>query len=358
MKITFVKKIKEDGEECKKCREVTERLNAGNELTIIDDIVYADMRDPDSVGLKLAEKYNVDIAPFFIVENEGNVAIYKTYMEFKKKVLNKALLKDDAGIKEKLLAGGDMDTGDLSPLKRKRARPHLDFEKLNEEFESRTPQELLKWGIKEFHPKIALAWSGAEDVAVVDMLVKINPKARIFTLDTGRLNPETYDLIDRVREKYGIDIEVMSPDAAETEEMVRKGGVNLFYQSEDNRKLCCNVRKVQPLKRMLYNLDAWITGLRRGQAVTRTVLRKIEIDEAFGGVIKVNPLADWSHQDVWDYIRKNDVPYNKLHDKGYPSIGCAPCTRAIKPGEDIRAGRWWWESPEGKECGLHIKPKK
>jgi len=356
MKITLIKKIKEDGEECKKCREVTERLKAGNEFPLIDKIVYADMRDPDSEGLKLAKEHNVDIAPFFIVENEGNVAVYKTYMELKKKVLKKALEKADVEIEEKRTANADIDTGALTQSKTK-IKPAFDIENLNEEFGKKTPQELLEWGLKEFHPCIALAWSGAEDVAVVDMLVKINPKARIFTLDTGRLNPETYDLIDRVRERYGIDIEVMFPDAAEVEEMVRREGVNLFYQSVENRKLCCNLRKVQPLKRMLSSLDAWITGLRRDQAVTRTVLKKIEIDETFGGIIKLNPLADWSNKDVWDYIHKNNVPYNELHDKGYPSIGCGPCTRSVKPGEDIRAGRWWWESPEGKECGLHVKSK-
>ncbi len=334
MKITLVKKIKEDGKECKKCLQVTERLKAAGELRFIDEIVYADMRDPDSIGLKLAKEHNIDLAPFFIVEDEGTVSVYTTYMELKRKVLNK---------------------GEGS--EKKRSAKDMDVERLNREFESKTPQELLEWGLKEFHPCIALAWSGAEDVVVVDMLVKINPKARIFTLDTGRLNPETYDLIDKVREKYGIEIEVIFPDAAEVEEMVRKQGVNLFYQSVENRKLCCNLRKVQPMKRMLSTLDAWITGLRRDQAVTRTILKKIEIDEAFGGIIKLNPLADWSHKDVWDYIHKYNVPYNELHDKGYPSIGCAPCTRSVKPGEDIRAGRWWWESPEGRECGLHVKPR-
>lgn len=355
MKIIMVKKIKENGEECKKCREVTERLIAGNELSLIDKIVYADVRDPESEGLRLAKEHNIEIAPFFMVEDSGNVTIYKTYMEFKKKVLNKALEKGDAEIEERRAQG---DTGDLTPPKTKKSsRGDLDIEKLNEEFKNKTPQELLEWGLEEFHPCISLAWSGAEDVAVVDMLAKINPKARIFTLDTGRLNPETYDLIERVRDKYGIDIEVMFPDAAEVEEMVRKEGVNLFYQSVENRKLCCNVRKVQPLKRMLSTLDAWITGLRRDQAVTRIVLKKIETDEANGGIVKLNPIADWTSEDVWNYIRKNKVPYNALHDKGYPSIGCAPCTRPVKPGEDIRAGRWWWESPEGKECGLHVKAR-
>lgn len=233
----------------------------------------------------------------------------------------------------------------------------LDIGRVNKDLQTKSPQEVLEWALNEFHPNIALAWSGAEDIAVADMMIKINPEARIFTLDTGRLNSETYDLIDRVRDKYGIDIEVMFPSSAEVEEMVHSKGMNLFYKSVENRKLCCSVRKVKPLKRILSSLDAWVTGLRRDQAVTRTALNKVEIDDAFGGIVKVNPIADWSHEDVWDYIRKNDVPYNKLHDNGYPSIGCAPCTRAVKAGEDIRAGRWWWESPDTKECGLHVKEK-
>jgi phosphoadenosine phosphosulfate reductase len=232
-----------------------------------------------------------------------------------------------------------------------------DVEKLNSELGSKSPQEVLEWGLKEFHPGIAFAWSGAEDVAILDMMIRIQPKARVFTLDTGRLNPETYEVMDKVREKYGIRIEVLFPDAGRVEEMALNKGLNLFYHSVENRKLCCNVRKVQPLKRMLSTLDAWITGLRRDQAATRTVAKTIEVDHAFGGIFKLNPLAHWTHDDVWNYIRKNDVPYNNLHDKSYLSIGCAPCTRPVQPGEDIRAGRWWWESADGKECGLHVNKK-
>ena len=225
----------------------------------------------------------------------------------------------------------------------------------SDQFEQQSPQEVLGWALKTFHPRIAMAWSGAEDVAVVDMMLKINPQARIFTLDTGRLNQETYELIAEVQKKYGITLEIMFPERATTEQMVRTKGMNLFYESIENRKLCCGIRKVEPLNRMLGELDAWVTGLRRGQAVTRTKLQKVEIDEAHQGIVKVNPIADWSLDQVWDYIKKNQVPYNKLHDQGYPSIGCEPCTRAVKPGEDERAGRWWWELPEQKECGLHVK---
>lgn len=225
-----------------------------------------------------------------------------------------------------------------------------------QEFESKSPEEVLKWAFQTFHPRIALASSfGAEDVLLIDMMVKINPEARIFTLDTGRLNQETYEVMDRIREKYRIKIEVMFPKSETVEAMVREKGMNLFYDSIDNRKECCGVRKVEPLNRALKSLDAWITGLRRQQSVTRTDVPKVEIDESHNKMVKVNPIVDWSRDQVWDYIRKNGVPYNKLHDMGYPSIGCAPCTRAIKPGEDERAGRWWWENPETKECGLHVK---
>ena len=226
---------------------------------------------------------------------------------------------------------------------------------LNARFEKATPQEVLAWALGEFGNRIALAWSGAEDVAVYDMMWRIDKKCRVFTLDTGRLNPETYDLIDKVTVKYGVKVEVMFPNTAAVEKMVGEKGINLFYESLENRKLCCGVRKVEPLNRMLATLDGWITGLRRTQAVTRGTLEKIQIDKDHDGIVKLNPLADWTTQQVFDYMAANKVPKNKLHEQGYPSIGCAPCTRAIKPGEDERAGRWWWENPEHKECGLHTR---
>ncbi len=224
-----------------------------------------------------------------------------------------------------------------------------------DELDSKTAEEILAWALAEFHPRIALAASfGAEDVVLIDMLMKLNPSARVFTLDTGRLPAETYSLMEAIRERYGLAIEVYFPQAEAVEAMVREHGVNLFYRSIENRELCCGVRKVEPLGRAFRGLDAWITGLRRQQAVTRTSVQKVEIDSDHGGIIKVNPLADWTWDQVWAYICAHDVPYNVLHDRGYPSIGCAPCTRAVEPGEDPRAGRWWWENPETKECGLHV----
>jgi phosphoadenosine phosphosulfate reductase len=226
------------------------------------------------------------------------------------------------------------------------------LQKLNETM--KTPQDVLKWAIDNLHPKLGLASSfGAEDVVIIDMIMKINPKARIFTLDTGRLNQETYDVMDEIRSKYNTNIEVMFPDQNEVEQMVRVNGMNLFYQSIGNRKLCCGIRKVHPLNKMLSTLDGWITGLREDQTEVRSTATKIELDTQHNNIIKINPIIEWTWEQTWDYIKKNNVPYNKLHDKGFPSIGCEPCTRAIKPGELLRAGRWWWESDSQKECGLH-----
>ncbi|MGI0087064.1 MAG: phosphoadenylyl-sulfate reductase [Nitrosotalea sp.] len=228
------------------------------------------------------------------------------------------------------------------------------IQQLNEKL--KTPQDVLKWALDNLHPKIAMASSfGAEDVVVIDMMMKINPKSRIFTLDTGRLNQETYDVMDEIRNKYNTNIEVMFPDSNEVEQMVRVNGMNLFYQSMVNRKLCCGIRKVHPLKKMLSTVDGWITGLRADQTEVRSNVQRIEIDPQHNGIIKVNPIIEWTWEQTWDYIKNNGVPYNKLHDKGYPSIGCEPCTRAIKPGEPLRAGRWWWETDPQKECGLHAE---
>ena len=236
----------------------------------------------------------------------------------------------------------------------------LQIKKIAEEMEDKSATEVLKWAINAYAPKIALASSfGAEDVILIDMMVKINKeKAKIFTLDTGRLNQETYDVMDAIRKKYDIQIEVYFPEQRETEEMVKIKGMNLMYESVENRKLCCEIRKVHPLNRALSKLDGWITGLRREQAITRANIYKLEIDSSHGNIAKINPLADWTNEMIWDYIHKNNVPYNKLHDSGYPSIGCEPCTRAIHAWEDPRAGRWWWENATQKECGLHWDPTK
>jgi phosphoadenosine phosphosulfate reductase len=229
-----------------------------------------------------------------------------------------------------------------------------------EEMESKSAAEILKWGFEKFEDKMVLASSfGAEDVVLIDMMCKINRNiTRVFTLDTGRLNQETYDLIDKIRKKYDIVVDVYFPNAVDIEKMVASKGMNLMYESIENRKLCCNLRKIEPLKRALKQFDCWITGLRREQTMTRIKILKIEVDSLNNNIIKLNPLADWTSEEIWKHIHENKIPYNELHDKGYPSIGCEPCTRAIREGEDPRAGRWWWENDAHKECGLHWKEGK
>ncbi len=206
------------------------------------------------------------------------------------------------------------------------------------------------------HPPAALASSlGAEDMVLTDLIAKHAPAITIFTLDTGRLPGETYALIDRVREHYGLPIDVHYPDGRALEAYVRVHGVNAFYRSRELRERCCAIRKAAPLARALAQCRAWITGQRRAQSVTRRDLAVEEFDLAHN-LPKFNPLAAWTDAEVWDYLHAHDVPTNPLHARGYPSIGCAPCTRAIEPGEDIRAGRWWWEHPEHRECGLNRRP--
>ena len=235
-----------------------------------------------------------------------------------------------------------------------------EIRRIANELESKPAPEILKWGFEKYGDKMVLASSfGAEDVVLIDMMCNINRNlTRVFTLDTGRLNQETYDLIDKIRKKYDIKVDVYFPNASDIEEMVANKGMNLMYESVENRKLCCNLRKIEPLKRALKQFDCWITGLRREQSTTRNKILKIEVDTLNNNITKLNPLADWTNDEIWKYIRKNKVPYNGLHDRGYPSIDCEPCTRAIKEGEDPRAGRWWWENDTHKECGLHWKEGK
>lgn len=211
--------------------------------------------------------------------------------------------------------------------------------------------------VQDEHSPATLANSlGAEDMVLTDLIARHAPGIELFTLDTGRLNPETYELLAKVQETYGdrLKVRIFAPQSDSIQHFVEAEGINAFYNSVELRKACCGIRKVEPLKRALAGKNAWVTGMRRQQASTRSNLATEEWD-ADHGLTKFNPLADWTEKEVWEYIRSNGVPYNALHDKHYPSIGCAPCTRAIAVGEDIRAGRWWWEDEAGKECGLHVK---
>lgn len=230
------------------------------------------------------------------------------------------------------------------------------IEELNDRFRDRQPEEVLGRILTDYGNKVALATSmSAEDQVLIHMIVQVNPATRVFTLDTGRLFPETYDLIQRTEEKYNIRIEIFFPDREKVEEMVNEKGINLFLRSIENRKLCCQIRKNDPLKKALHGYDLWICGLRKEQSSIRSDIRLFEWDEQYN-ILKVNPLHNWTSKQMWDYIKGNKIPYNVLHDKGFSSIGCQPCTRAVFPDEDYRSGRWWWEGEGHKECGIHWKP--
>lgn len=226
---------------------------------------------------------------------------------------------------------------------------------LNEELSCASAQEIIRFFAKELHGKICFGTSmGAEDQVITHMICEQNSPVDIFTLDTGRLFPETYELIDKTNARYKIKINLKFPDASEVEAMVVEHGVNMFYKSVELRKKCCQVRKLNPLARAFEGNEAWFTGLRKSQSITRTDMQIVEWDSNYN-TLKINPLIHWSEEQVWEYIKQNKIPYNTLHDHGFPSIGCQPCTRAIEKGEDLRAGRWWWENPDTKECGLHAK---
>ena len=232
---------------------------------------------------------------------------------------------------------------------------NFDAEALAEEYDQKDPSEILRLALDAFD-NIAISFSGAEDVVLIDMATRIRPDVAVFTLDTGRLHPETYEFVEKVRKHYGIHIEVLFPDAAEVQDMVNRKGLFSFYR--DGHKECCGIRKVAPLRRKLATLDAWVTGQRKDQSPgTRSSIPVVEKDAAFSGpdrpLFKFNPLSNWSSAQVWQYIRQNDVPYNELHQKGFISIGCEPCTRPVLPNQHEREGRWWWEEETMKECGLH-----
>ena len=228
-----------------------------------------------------------------------------------------------------------------------------DLETAASALEAAEPEAILAWTYARFERVALVASFQAEAVVLIDMACRLRPQVDVVTLDTGRLPEETHDLIDRVRSRFGVRLNVVSPDPAELAAMTREHGVNLFYRSQELRLACCEVRKTRPLARALEGYDAWVTGLRREQAATRRLTPVVARDQAHGGIAKVAPLARWSHDQVWEHIRSHDLPHHALYDLGYTSIGCAPCTRAPRPGEDERAGRWWWEGDQVKECGLH-----
>ncbi len=263
--------------------------------------------------------------------------------------------------------GLNMNESSLSTLDGQASREPLRFTVAElpqlTSLEDRPAEEILRWALRRWSDRCAIVTSfQAEGMVLLDMAWRIYPGVRVVTLDTGRLHPETYDLMDRVRDRYGLEIEVFVPEAREVERLVRKSGPNLFYRSLQERQACCQVRKVAPLTRVLAGVDAWVTGLRRDQAASRAGTPKAQREArrgppavgATGTLVKLCPLADWAHGEVWAYLRARAVPTHRLYNRGYTSIGCQPCTRPTGPGEDPRAGRWWWEASDHKECGLHL----
>jgi phosphoadenosine phosphosulfate reductase len=337
MHITMVKKRFANGETCRKCAQAEELLKTRGLWDRIDDVVWADEADPASPGMQLGARHGVTIAPFFLVRDEGETpVVYESVL----KLVQERLAPRTTQAQSPALDAADVETA---------AR----------DLAGRHPAEVLRWGLERWGGSLGVAFSGAEDVVLVHMARETGLPFSVFCLDTGRLHSETYRFIEAVRKRYNVDIDLMAPDAPKLESFVKRKGLFSFY--EDGHGECCEVRKIEPLRRVLGRLRAWATGQRRDQSpATRSAIAVVERDRAFSGVsgqelVKLNPLAEWTSGQVWQYIRENGVPFNSLHERGFISIGCEPCTRATLPGEHERAGRWWWENATKRECGLHIR---
>jgi phosphoadenosine phosphosulfate reductase len=287
--------------------------------------------------MQLGARHGVANAPFFVLRDEqGNEQVIESTLKLLKAIS---------------VNGQSVAPPAASALERE------ELQLLAARFQDAEPQETLRYLLDRFGEDCAIAFSGAEDVALIDMAARLDLRFSVFCLDTGRLHPETYRFIDKVRKHYGIEIEMMAPDPKALQPFVRKKGLFSFY--EDGHSECCGIRKVEPLKRALSNYRAWVTGQRRDQSPTRAEVPIIQADAGNAGkagsgvLLKANPVANWSSATVWSYLRDHSVPYNELHERGFISIGCEPCTRAVLPGQHERAGRWWWEEATKKECGLH-----
>ena len=340
MKVTMVKKRLADGSPCPKCVQAEELLKRRNLWGHIDEVVWAVEAEPGSHGMREAARLGVELAPFFVVNPGGEKPVETVYTSVLK--LIKERLQTGA-LEAESSSRADLSEGELG--------------RIAEEMSRKAPGAILKWGSERFGATGSIAFSGAEDVVLIAMMAELGLSYSVFCLDTGRLHPETYEFIERVRSHYGVSIDFVMPEREAVETLVRKKGLFSFY--DDGHSECCGVRKVAGLKRHLKAQRAWVTGQRRDQSPTRSELSVVELDGTHYGVhgplVKLNPLANWTLEQTWSYIRVNEVPYNALHDRGFISIGCAPCTRSIAPGEHERSGRWWWEEATKRECGLHIK---
>ena len=316
--VTMVKKRLANGEVCRKCQEVDAFLASRGKSEVVDRVVWADERDPSTPGWELARRHQVELAPFFVVEENGRKEVFTSAIALLRRL--------EAPV-----------VGALT---------------------SEEPLEVVRWALSRWGKDCAIAFSGAEDVVLIDLAHKTGLPFSVFVLDTGRLHPETLEFIERVRERYGIEIEVFFPRHEAVETLVRAKGTMSFRV--DGHHECCGIRKVEPLARALVGRAAWMTGLRPDQSpATRAALPLVEDDpkhaDAGKTLFKVNPLARWDALKVWAWLREHEVPFNPLHLNGFRSIGCAPCTRPVHPGQHEREGRWWWEEATKRECGLHLK---
>lgn len=369
-KITMVKKLLLSGEPCPKCVQAEDMLRGRGVWEQIDEVVWAKEGDPESPGAQLARQHGVDLAPFFVIERQGLTAeVVESTLKLIKLIKDPASLPKNAGLASPSPASppaaATLPPAPTAAPAAATAAPPIappnaaEIAEAARELRDKPPQEILAWGLARHGSSCALAFSGAEDVVLIDMAMRTGQPFSVFCLDTGRLHEETYRFIDRVRAFYGVDIQVMFPEPLAVENLVRKKG--LFSFRQDGHGECCGIRKLEPLRRALGQFSSWATGQRRDQSpATRGEVSVLELDTGFAGkngapLLKLNPLTFWSSSQVWDYIRSQRVPYNELHDHGFVSIGCQPCTRPIRPGEHERAARWWWEEATQRECGLHVK---
>lgn len=337
MHVTMVKKRLLNGDPCAKCIQAEDLLRGRGLWGRIDEVIWAVEGDDSSDGMRLGQAHGVDLAPFFIVDKDGGEQVVRSTLKLMKQL------------------SPAPQVGSSDPVVREALTDDA-LSKLESELTTAPPQQVVRWALERYGSDCALAFSGAEDVALIDMAAKTGLEFSVFCLDTGRLHPETYRFIDRVRQHYGVRVHLMAPQSEALQVFVADKGLFSFYA--DGHKPCCSVRKVEPLRRALRSYGAWISGQRRDQSPdTRAEVPVIQADPAFEGrdgeLIKLNPLANWSSAKTWAYIRENKVPYNELHDRGFVSIGCEPCTRPTAPGQHEREGRWWWEDATLKECGLH-----
>jgi len=337
MHVTMVKKKLASGQACDKCVQAEDLLRSRGLWGRIDTVVWAIEGDSCSEGMQLSARFGVATAPFFVVRDEAGI---ESTIESTLKLMRAITPMDQSA---------------------RTALSDAELLAVSAKLDSSAPLDIVRYALERFGRECAIAWSGAEDVVLIDLAARSGFDFSVFCLDTGRLHPETYRFIDKVRKHYGVSIELMAPETLALQAFVRQKGLFSFY--EDGHQECCAVRKVQPLKRALGGYRAWMTGQRKDQSpATRTELPVIQHDAAFSGkdgrLTKLNPLANWSSAEVWAYIRKHEVPHNELHARGFVSIGCEPCTRATLPGQHEREGRWWWEEATQKECGLHsLAPK-